>query len=237
MVEEENLLQMIIEKETWEEVLYQIVSMENIDPWDVDLVKLTDGFLRYIRQSKQLDFRIPAKVVFVTAILLRLKSDYLSIFEEESAVEHVLEKEKEMIDLGVDPKLVKLGLPMKRAPKRQVTLDELVVALKKALSVRERRIERSQRIRSRLRQELRAHDDMVKRTEKIMAEIDKRIAESGGEKLKFRDIVGKWEREAIVNNLVPVLHLEKNEKVSTEQEDFFKEIYIFKQKNDIQNST
>ena len=228
MVEEQNLLQMIIEKETWEEVLYQIVSLENINPWDVDLVKLTDGFLRFIRQSKQLDFRIPAKVVFVTAILLKLKSEYLSICEEQTAVEEVFEKEKEMINLGVDPNLVKLGLPMKRAPKRQVTLDELVVALKKALGVRERRIERSQRIRTRLRRELRAHDDMVKRIEKIMGQIEERITASGDEKLKFSDIVGKWEREEIVNHLVPVLHLEKNQKVSTEQEKFFKEIFISK---------
>jgi len=226
MVEEENLLQTIIQKESWEEVLYQIVSLENIDPWDVDLIKLTDGFLRYIRTVKQLDFRIPAKVVFVTAILLKLKSEYLSIFEERSAVEQALEKEKEMVDLGIDPNLVKLGLPMKRAPKRQVTLDELVVALKKALSVRDRRVDRTHRIRSRLRYELRAHDDMVKRIEKIMSQIEERIKLSGHEKLGFRDIVEKWEREEIVNYFVPILHLEKNQQLSTEQEDFFKEIYI-----------
>ncbi len=228
MVEENHLLHVIIEKESWEEVLYQIVSLENIDPWDIDLVKLTDGFLRFIRQSKQLDFRIPAKVVFVTAILLKLKSEYLSIFDEESTVEKVLDKEKEMIDLGIDPKLVKLGLPMKRSPKRQVTLDELVVALKKALGVRERRIERSQRIRVRLRRELRTHDDMVKRIEKIMDHIEKRIESSGEEKLKFSDIVGEWNREEIVNHLVPILHLEKNQKVSTEHEKLFKEIFISK---------
>ncbi len=228
LVEEENLLQMIIQKDSWEEVLYHIVSLENIDPWDVDLVKLTEGFLRYIRSAKQLDFRIPAKVVFVAAILLKLKSEYLSIFEESSAVEEVLEKEKEFVDLGIDPNLVKLGLPMKRAPKRQVTLDELIVALKKALSVRERRVERSQRIRQRLRRELKAHDDMIKRIEKIMAVIEQRIKLSGHEKLRFRDIVDKWEREDIVNHFVPILHLEKNQKLATEQEDYFKEIFISK---------
>lgn len=228
MVEEENLLQMILQKENWEEVLYQIVSLENIDPWDVDLVKLTDGFLRFVRSAEQLDFRIPAKVVFVAAILLRLKSEYLSIFEERTAVEEVLEKEKAIVDLGIDPNLVKLGLPMKRAPKRQVTLNELVVALKKALSVRGRRVERTQRIRARLRHELRAHDDMVKRIEKIMATIEERISATGHDKLRFRDIVDKWEREEIVNHFVPILHMEKNQQLSTEQEEFFKEIFIKK---------
>lgn len=228
MVEEDNLLQTIIEKESWEEVLYQIVSLENIDPWDVDIVKLTEGFLKYIKGAKQLDFRIPAKVVFVAAILLRLKSDVLSLFEEESAVETALEKEQEIVDLGVDPNLVKLGLPMKRAPKRQVTIDELVVALKKALNVREKRVERTQRIRKRLRRELKAHDDMIKRIDKIMGTIEARMESGHTDKLKFSDIVGEWNRDEIVNHLIPVLHLEKNQKVKTDQEDFFREIFISK---------
>jgi chromatin segregation and condensation protein Rec8/ScpA/Scc1 (kleisin family) len=229
MVEEENLLKMVLEKESWEEVIYQIVSLEQIDPWDVDLIKLTEGFLRFIRSSKQLDFRIPAKIIFVAAILLRLKSDYLSIFEEQSAVEEVLEKEKPLVDLGIDPNLVKLGLPMKRIPKRQVTLDELIVALKKALTVRERKVERKHRIRARLRAELRAEEDITKRIEKIMADIENRMKGSGKGKLRFRDLVEKWERSEVVDHFIPILHLEKNQKISTEQEEFFKEILISKQ--------
>jgi len=233
MVEEDNLLKMILEKENWEEVLYQIVSLENIDPWNVDLVKLTEGFLRFIRSVEQLDFRIPAKIVFVAAILLRLKSDYLSIFEEQSAVEEVLAKEKPFVDLGIDPNLIKLGVPIRRMPKRQVTLDELIIALKKALEVRERKVERIQVIRSRLREELRVEEDIVKRIEKVMNEIEERMKKAGTEggesgKLKFREIVEHWNREEIVEHFIPLLHLEKNQKITTEQEEFFKEIYISK---------
>ncbi len=229
MVEEENLLKMILEKESWEEIIYQIVSLEQIDPWNVDLVKLTEGFLRFIRSSKQLDFRIPAKIIFVAAILLRLKSNYLSIFEEQSAVEEVLEQEKPFVDLGIDPNMVKLGLPMKRIPKRQVTMDELIVSLKKALTVRERKVERKHRIRARLRAELRAEEDITKRIEKIMADIERRMQIAGKGKLKFRDLVEKWERSEVVDHFIPILHLEKNQKISTEQEEFFKEILISKQ--------
>ena len=229
MVEEESLLKMILEKESWEEIIYHIVSLEQIDPWDVDLIKLTEGFLRFIRSVEQLDFRIPAKIVFVAAILLRLKSDYLSIFEEQSSVEDVLEKEKPFVDLGIDPSLIKLGLPMKRVPKRQVTLDELMVALKKAVTVRERKVERKHRIRSRLRAELRAEEDVTKRIEKVMADIEHRMQMAHTDKLRFRDLVDKWEREEVVNHFIPVLHLEKNQKISTEQEELFKEILISKQ--------
>lgn len=229
MSEEENILKLIIEKESWEEILYYIVSLEQLDPWDVNLVKLTRAFLRFIRQAEELDFRIPAKVIFVAAILLRLKSNYLSIFEEPTTTEEVVEHQKPFLDLGVDPSLVKLGVPMKRVPKRQVTLDELIGALKKALVVRERKTERRRRWRDRLRLELPAEEDITKRIENIMAEIERALQKHQTDKVGFRDIVEEWKREQIVEHFVPLLHLEQNQKVRTEQEDYFKEIFIFKQ--------
>jgi len=228
MVEEDNILQMVLEKQSWEEVLYHIVSLENIDPWNVNIVKLTEGFIRFIKDADHLDFRIPAKIVFVAAILLKLKSDYLAIFQEQSAVDEALAKERPFEELGIDPSLIKLGVPIKRIPKRQVTLDELVVALKRALEVREKKVERVQRIRTRLRRELKAEEDITKRIEKIMADIESRMKTSSNGKLTFRDIVANWEREEIVDHFIPILHLEKNEKIETEQEEFFKEILISK---------
>lgn len=230
MTEENNLLKMVLEKESWEEVLYHIVSLEQIDPWDVDIIKLTEGFLKFVREAKHLDFRIPAKIVFVAAILLRLKSNYLSIFEEQSAVEEVLEQEKPLVDLGIDPKLMKLGVPMKRMPKRQVTMDELVFALKKALNVREKKVERKHRIRTRLKRELKAEEDITKRIEKVMANIEDRIKDVDKDKLSFKDLVGEWKRDQVVDSFIPILHLEKSNKISTEQLEFFKDILIRKQK-------
>ena len=219
---------MIIEKESWEEVLYYIISLEQLDPWDIDLVKLAKGFLHFIRTAEDLDFRIPAKIVFVAAILLRLKSDYLSIFEEPSAMEEVVEQQKPFLDLGIDPSLVQLGVPMKRIPKRQVTLDELIGALKKALTVRERKEERRSRWQDRIRLEIRAEEDIAKRIEKIMGEIEEAMEKSSSDRVGFSSIVEKWNREQIVEHFVPLLHLEQNKKVRTEQEDYFKEIYISK---------
>jgi len=225
MVEEENILQLIIQKESWEEVLYHIVSLENLDPWNIDLVKLTERFMEYINKMEQLDFRIPAKIIFVAAILLRLKADYLSIFEEEEKFEEVEQKQKEMVDLGIDPELIKLGIPMKRMPKRQVTLDELIIALKKAMVVKERREERRFLIQQRLRLEV-VEEDITKRIEDMMKEIDELMRKMQDNKLKFRDVVKKWNRDEIVKKFIPMLHLDHNQKIECSQEDFFKEIYI-----------
>ena len=227
MSEEENILQTVIEKESWEEIIYHIVSLENLDPWNIDLVKLTNSFIKFLRDAETLDFRIPAKIVFVAAILLKLKADNLSIFEEETTVEEVI-KEHPFEDLGIDPNLVELGIPMKRIPKRQITLEELMSALKKAIEVRERKIERKRRWRAAIQAQI-VEEDITKRIEKIMKEIDNLSEKLKTNRLKFRQIVGKWDRDNIVEHLVPILHLEQDQKVKTEQEDFFKEIFVTKQ--------
>ncbi len=225
MTDEENILQMIIEKESWEEIIYHIVSLEKLDPWDIDLIKLTGGFLKFLRNTEELDFRIPAKIVFVAAVLLRLKAERLSIFEEREEAE--ISEAKPFVDLGIDPDLVQLGYPIKRIPKRQVTLDELISALKKALTVKERKIERKRIWRAQLQAEI-TEEDITERIEKIMRKIEELIEKSKKDKLEFRKLVRKWDREKIVEYLTPLLHLEQGEKIRCEQEDYFKEIYIFK---------
>jgi len=225
MTEEENILQLVLEKENWEEVIYHIVSIEKLDPWNIDLIKLTDSFLRYMKRIEELDFRVPARVVFVAAVLLRLKADYLSIFEEEETIEQIAQQQP--VDLGIDPNLVQLGLPMRRIPKRQITLDELIVALRKAITVREKRIERRKVWRERLALQV-TEEDITKRIEEMMHEIDELMSKMRSEKVGFSQIVKKWERKRIVEKFVPLLHLENDRKIETEQEDYFKEIWIRK---------
>ena len=225
MTEEENILQLVLEKENWEEVIYHIVSIEKLDPWNIDLVKLTDSFLRYMKRIEELDFRVPARVVFVAAVLLRLKADYLSIFEEEETIEQIAQQQP--VDLGIDPNLVQLGLPMRRIPKRQITLDELIVALRKAITVREKKVERRRIWRERLALQV-TEEDITKRIEEMMHEIDELMNKMKSEKVGFSQIVKKWERKRIVEKFVPLLHLENDRKIETDQEDYFKEIWIKK---------
>lgn len=227
--EEENILKIIIEKESWEDVIYYIVSLEQLNPWDVNLVKLTESFIKFIKNVEDLDFRIPAKVVFVAAILLRLKADYLSIFEEEEeSVEEMLKEDKPFAELGIDPNLVQLGYPMRRVPKRQVTLEELIVALRKALAVRERKEERVKVARRQLDVIDVVEEDMIIKTEKMLKEIDELMQKLHKDKIEFTQIVKEWKRDKVIEKFVPLLHLESDGKVVGEQEDFFKEVWIRK---------
>ena len=236
--DEENILKTIIEKESWEDVIYYIVSLEQLNPWDVNLVKLTESFIKFIKNVEGLDFRIPAKVVFVAAILLRLKADYLSIFEEEEeSVEEMLKEDKPFAELGIDPNLVQLGYPVRRSPKRQVTLEELIVALRKALAVRERKEERVKVARRQLDVINVTEEDMTIKTEKMLKEIDELMQKLHKDKIEFSQIVKEWKKDKVIEKFVPLLHLESDGKVVGEQEDFFKEILISKKKGLVENST
>ena len=227
MAEEQDILKTIIEKESWEEVLYYIVNVQNMDPWNIDLVKLTESFMNFLKAAKDLDFRIPAKIVFVAAILLRLKADYLSIFEDkESEIEEALREHKPFEELGIDPNLIKLGYPMKRIPKRQVTMDELIVALKKAMTVDKRREDKRANVQARVEAQLKVEEGIEQRIEKVMADIE--TALKSQDKVEFKQIVGEWKKDKIVERFVPVLHLEQDKKISADQEEFFKQIWIKK---------
>jgi len=115
---------------------------------------------------------------------------------------------------------------MKRIPKRQVTLDELVAALRKALAVKERKTERVIVARGQLENIGTEDEDLTKRSEVMMKEIEDMLTKMS--KVEFSKIVKSWKRDKIVEKFIPLLHLENDKKISCEQEDYFKEIMISK---------
>ena len=222
---EGEILKTIIEKESWEEIIYHIVNVEKIDPWNLDLIKLCDGFIRFLRSVKELDFRIPAKIVFVASILLKLKADYLLRKEEEE----IEEKEEEIPNfLEIDPSRLKLAYPVKRIPRRQITLEELIIALKKAMEIEKIKKERKSLLKEKLEKNIRFEEDISVKIERVFSKIEEKM--KNREKVGFSEIVEEWTRDKIVENFIPILHLEKNEKIRTEQPEIFKEIWISKAK-------
>jgi len=229
-MQEQNLLEMIIKEQSWEELIYNIVSYEGLDPWNVDIIKLTNSFLKYIEKMKTLDFRIPAKVVLVAAILLKLKSEVLSPIRREET-EYFPEESQlpdELVWIRQQLTGINLKPPMQRRVKRKVTLDELVNALTKAMKVKEKKERIKRKLGRRIRREIGDEIDIEIRIKELMSDIDSLLFKLKSDKVEFSKIVDKWEREEIVKHFMPLLHLSKRGKVGTEQEEFFKEIFISK---------
>lgn len=208
MLNNQELINLMISEPSWEDVIVKIVAEEGMDPWAVDICKLADVFGSYLSKMDQLDLRVPARFILITAILLRMKSDILAtkrtphllIPESSSKV-----SDEELIrTLATIPPLQP---PLKRVPLGTVTVNELVTALKRAFEVQERRERRKLKIRAIVERAVPAGDtDITKRIDNLLSAINQAIGELKND-VEFSKLVNKWERTEIVRALLPLLHL------------------------------
>ena len=103
--------------------IVDLISSGEIDPWDVDLLRLCDLYVGEIK--KQSDLRISGNAILTAAVLLRLKS---SIFDEPGETPA---KEAGMI-LGVPEIEI---VPLSRRVERKITVVELLDALNSAFQL------------------------------------------------------------------------------------------------------
>ncbi len=102
-------------------VLTDILDLQKVSPWEVDLAELVNGFIGRLLEQDYIDFRICGRALLSAAIILRFKTEYLLEFgrEEEEAIRLVEEE---------------IFLPPIRPPFRQhirpTTPDELYQALR-----------------------------------------------------------------------------------------------------------
>jgi len=214
----------MISEPSWEDVIIKIIAEEQMDPWSIDIIKLANAFLSYLQKMEELDLRIPARFILIAAILLRMKSDVLTEKEEKILIP---ESEKEVDEtLRVLASLPPLQPPLKRIPLRNVSLEELLSALRKAYEVQERRTERKLRIRRAVDVVLPAGEveDITERINSLLNQINSALSEV--ESIEFSRLVKRWGRKEIVESLLPLLHLSQDGKINLIQEELFKEIMI-----------
>ncbi len=226
---DEKLIEFMVSEPSWEDVIVKIVIEEKMDPWDIDLVELTNHFMRYIERMKQLDLRIPGRFILIAAILLRMKSDYFAEKKEkEKKTEVNIEmKENKEEELKILAQIPPLNPPVERIPMRNVTLDELITALKKAFEVKERREIRRQRRRVKVERLIEEEEeDITKRVDILLKQIRNILDEIEKEEIEFSKLVNNWKREEIIRTLLPILHLAQEGKVTYEQPKLFDEIYV-----------
>lgn len=127
-----NLLD-ISEFETYEPlgILVELARGRKIDPWDIDIVQLTDSFLGKVEELKQMDLRISSRTLLYSAILLRMKSSGILEVEEEE-IDSFESDFPDNSDFPEPEQFPVPKLPVRRISTRPVTLNELILELKKA---------------------------------------------------------------------------------------------------------
>jgi segregation and condensation protein A len=122
----------ISEFETYEPlgILVELAKGGKIDPWDIDIVQLTDSFLGRVEELKKMDLRISSRTLLYSAILLRMKSSRILEVEKKE----IKEFDSDFVDELNLPEPEDFPLPkfpIRRTSTRPVTLNELMLELKK----------------------------------------------------------------------------------------------------------
>src|SRR4030042_5689592 len=78
LVSQNQVQDLLFNKEIgWQEIIYDLINTEQLDPWDVDIVILTNKYLEKIQTLEETDFFISSKVLLAASLLLRIKSEIL----------------------------------------------------------------------------------------------------------------------------------------------------------------
>ncbi|MFB6207282.1 MAG: segregation/condensation protein A, partial [Haloglomus sp.] len=127
------------------ELLVQLADENRIDPWDIDIVTVTDAFLDRLDET---DLRTSGRALFYASVLLRMKSDAMLADDEDDAWEEdprepwavawedgPADAEAGAGDPSVDPiagleQEMERRLERKKARGMPQTLDELVRELR-----------------------------------------------------------------------------------------------------------
>jgi segregation and condensation protein A len=129
-------LQELVRETTWKELLTQLVDSNRLNPWDIDISKLVDSYVSAVKRMKVLDLHVPANIILAASVLLRMKSETLTIFEIEEELQAAEPVEGQQ---RIYPEVPVLVPRIRLQPRRKITLVELMQALEEALRMKERR--------------------------------------------------------------------------------------------------
>ncbi|MCQ8893725.1 MAG: segregation/condensation protein A [Methanolinea sp.] len=225
------------------EILVQMAEKGEIDPWNIDIVEVTDRFLRELERRKELDLRISGRTLFYAALLLRMKSEYLAAQAGDEG-EDLPGEEGEGDETGFEmdfaygedsggpiellEREIKRRLDRKQLRKRPITLFELILELKAA--------EKEQRRKHRFIHSIDprfietedvvgiAHDEGYREAAAaVLSRCEERMEQDSVMTLEeLAGIMGK----RVIDVYIPLLYLMFEEKVYLWQDEFFGQVFI-----------
>lgn len=232
------------------ELLVDLAKQGDIDPWNVDLEKVTTKYLEAIKNNPMDNLKEAGRAIFYASVLLRIKSDVL-LMQSNEALNIGLHKELDdnylleeelnsdnikQITFNDLEAAIRRRFIQKAKRFRKLTLEDLITALKDAREEEENRIFRKQQkffdldSYSIIAPEV--GDDILELThaENLEAAIERLevllpeylIDGQGIEFKKAVEMVGCWS-----NTFLALIFLAHENKVHLEQKDFYGELWIY----------
>jgi segregation and condensation protein A len=228
------------------EILVGMAERGEIDPWNINIIEVTDRFLSELKRRQQLNLHVSGRTLFFASTLLRMKSEQLEVVEaaeDEGDGEDLFGDEfgrgtDEEIDfgsrLGPIERLeneIQRRLDRKSMRKSPITLFELITELKN-IEKEERRRRRMADGHADLSDSLIDADDVVSiaHEEGFQESSLTRLAEylEGLEidkEMTLAELCRKMEW-GIPEVYIPLLFLALDGRCNLRQEEFFGDIYV-----------
>jgi segregation and condensation protein A len=227
------------------EILVGLAERGEIDPWNINIIEVTDRFLSELERCRQLNLQVSGRTLFYAATLLRMKSEHLELSSdsEESGGDEDDEFYGENFDVSLDNEIdyqgrlgpierleqeIQRRLDRKNMRKSPVTLFELIIELKN--------LEKEERRRRRISE---TGDDLLIYAEDVVGIAhDEDYQESAmtvlEECLDCISIEDEMTLAQICEKLgwgmpevyIPLLFLAHEGRCSLRQEEFFGDVYV-----------
>ena len=219
----------------WREIIYDLINTEQLDPWNIDLTILTEGYLAKINELEETDFFVSSKVLLAASLLLRIKSEIL-LNKYIKSIDEILfgkkdEKKYSLERIELDGEIPDLTLRSPLPRFRKVTLKELIESLNKAIKTENRRIKKEIINKNALRESSlslpKTKLSIKDKIQGILLNLKSHFKiNKDHKKISYTNFIGT-EREERVLSFYPLLQLENQNKVWLDQEQHFDEIFIW----------
>ena len=234
-VKQEQIYDLLFSREIgWQEIIYDLINTEQLNPWDIDIVILTDKYLNKIRELEEADFFISSKVLLAASLLLRIKSEILLNHYIKSIDEILFGKKEDkkysMEKIELDEEIPELILRSPIPRLKKVTLQELIESLNKAIHTENRRIKKEIINNNALRETKiffpKRNFSIKDKIKEIYEKIFGHLGEEKKHKVSFTELIGGDKEEKILC-FYPLLQLDNQKKIWLDQKVHFEEIYIW----------
>lgn len=222
---------------TWQSIIYDLVKTEEINPWDVDVSKLSSKYLEMLNKLKEMDFRVSGKVLLAAAILLKIKSNRL-MGTDMTNFDNMFKQQEEPIEDffegDLDEQLMKLEemkddkpslIPRTPQPReRKVTIFDLVDALQQALEVKKRNVYKEvPKVEIKAPEKTRDITEIIR---EVYSNIKGYFIKNKNKTMSFNELIPSQSKEDKIFTFIPLLHLDNQRKIDIVQHKHFSDIFV-----------
>ena len=217
---------------SWQTIIYDLINSEQLDPWDIDLSVLANRYIGKVRELEEANFFISSKVLLAASLLLRIKSEILLSRDLQSLDDILYGKKEEKVysqeRIELDEDIPEL-IPRTPLPRhKKVSLQELILALSKAINTESRRERKALILKQ---HEINAYMPIPKKLFNLQDKIKnlysklKNMFVKNDQRVAFSELSSLDPEERLIT-FVSLLHLDTQHKIWLEQDGHFEEIWI-----------